>query len=109
MLTLGSLTFAAPWLLAALACMRPRPTWTLLQPPEVRNESYPRGFQLLPDAPVSDWRQVATFASEAACEEARQRQMDEAIDRAHAAVGEDAKYDLDVRRAVNARCVSVPR
>ena len=42
-------------------------------------------------------------------EEARQQRTDEAIDRAHAAVGEDAKYDLDVRRAVNARCVAAPR
>ena len=103
-------TLLAACLLAGLgACMRPRPTWTLLQPPEVRNESYPRGYQLLPGAPVSDWRQVATFASEAMCEEARQRRTDEAIDRAHAAVGEEAKYDLDVRRAVHARCVTPPR
>ena len=103
-------TLLAAWLLAALgACMWPRPTWTLLQPPEERNESYPRGYQLLPGAPVSDWRQVAVFDSEAACEEARQRRTDEAIDRARTAVGEDAKYDLDVRRAVNARCVAAPR
>ena len=78
-----------------------------MQPPEVRNESYPRGYQLLPGAPLSDWRQVAAFDNEAACEEARQRRTDEAIDRARAAVGEDdAKYDLDVRRAVQARCVT---
>jgi len=103
-------TFLAACLIAGLgACMRPRPTWNLLQPPEVRNESYPRGYQLLPGAPVSDWRQVATFASEAACEEARKQRTDEAIDRARAAVGEDAKNDLDVRRAVNARCVAAPR
>ena len=80
-----------------------------MQPPEVRNESYPRGYQLLPGAPLSDWRQVAGFDSETACEEARQRRTDEALDRARAAVGEDdAKYDLDVRRAVNARCVPPP-
>jgi len=99
----------AACLLAALACMRPRPTWTLVQPPEVRNESYPRGFQLLPEAPMSDWREVAVFDSEAACEEARRRRTDEAIERARTAVGEEAKYDLDVRRAVNARCVAAPR
>ena len=103
-------TLLAACLLAALtACMRPRATWTLMQPPEVRNESYPRGYQLLPGAPPSDWHQVAAFDNEAACEEARQRRTDEAIDRARAAVGEDAKYDLDVRRAVNARCIAPPR
>jgi len=58
---------------------------------------------------VSDWRQVAAFAREAAREEARQRRTDEAIERARAAVGEDAKCDPDVRRAVNARCVAAPR
>ena len=41
-----------------------------MQPPEVRNESYPRGYQLLPGAPLSDWRQVPGFDSETACEEA---------------------------------------
>ncbi|HUE29869.1 MAG TPA: hypothetical protein VMR79_03290 [Verrucomicrobiae bacterium] len=103
-------TLLAACLLVSLgACMRPRPTWTLLQPPEVRNEGYPRGFQLLPGAPLSDWRTVAVFDSEAACEEARQRRTDDAIDHARAAVGEDAKNDLDVRRAVNARCVAAPR
>ena len=77
-----------------------------MQPPEVQNESYPHGWQLLPSAPMSDWQPVGGFDSEAACEEARQRRTDDAIDHARAAVGEDAKNDLDVRRAVNARCVA---
>ena len=62
-----------------------------------------------PGAPVSDWRQVAAFAREAPREEARQRRTGEVIECARAAVGEDAKCDPDVRRAVNARCVAAPR
>ena len=107
---MAATTLRAACLVVALGgCLRPRPAWMLLAPPEVRNESYPRGWQLLPGAPMSDWRRVAVFDSEAACEEARQRRTDDAIDRARATVGEDAKYDLDVRRAVNARCVAAAR
>ncbi len=90
-------------------CLRPRPAWTLARPPEVPNENFPRGYQLLPTAPLDEWHQVATFASEAACEAARKRRLDDAIDRARAAVGDDARYDLDVRRAVNSRCVTGAR
>jgi len=94
-------------LLGALtACLRPRPAWTLVQPPEVRNESSPRGYQLLPAAPLGEWHEVAAFDSELACEAARKERLDGAIVRARAAVGDDAKNDLDVRRAVNARCVT---
>jgi hypothetical protein len=91
------------------ACLRPRPSWTLVEPPEVRNENFPRGYQLLPTAPLDEWHRVATFASEAACEAARKGRLDDAIDRARAAVGDDARYDLDVRRAVNSRCVTGAR
>jgi hypothetical protein len=97
-------------LLAALAgCLHPRPTWTLLQPPEVQNENFPRGFQILSGAPISDWHRIDSYDSQAACEEARQRRTDEAIDRARTTQGEDAKFDLDVRRAVNTRCVTAAR
>ena len=100
----------ALFFLAAFAgCPRARATWTLLQPPEVRNESFPRGYQILPNAPLDDWHRIAAFDSQAACEEARQRRTDEAIDRARATLGDDAKFDLDVRRAVNARCVMAAR
>jgi hypothetical protein len=45
------------------------------------------------------------FPSRAACEEARRIRTEAAVERAHATAGEEAKYDLDLRRAVNARCV----
>ena len=102
-------------LLAALllwtltGCFRPRPAWTIVQPPEVPNENFPRGYQLLPTAPLDEWHRVATFATEAACETARKGRLDDAIDRARAAVGDEARYDLDVRRVVNSRCVSGAR
>jgi hypothetical protein len=97
-------------LVAALAgCLRSRATWALLQPPEVRNENFPRGYQILSTAPMNEWRRIDSFESEAACEQARQRRTDEAIDRARVTQGDDAKFDLDVRRAVNARCVTAAR
>lgn len=90
-------------LAGAAACHR-APAWVLLHPPEVRDESYPRGWRLLPAAPLAEWRSVAGFDSEAACEAARKKDVDDSIDRAHAEHGEDAKYELTVRRAVNAVC-----
>ena len=81
----------------------------LMHPPEVRDESYPKGYRLLSNAPVAEWRRVAEFDSEAACDAARTRDVDDSIDRARAEHGEDAKYELPVRRAVNAICVKSVR
>jgi hypothetical protein len=95
--------------LVAAACHRSRPAWFLLHPPEVRDDSYPKGYHLLTAAPLDQWRRVAAFDSEAACVAARQRNLDDSIDRARAEKGDDAKYDLTVRRAVNAVCVTPER
>jgi hypothetical protein len=95
--------------LAGVACHRARPAWILMHPPEVRDESYPRGYRLLPAAPMSEWRRVAAFDTQDACEAARRRDVDDSIDRARAEHGDDAKYDLTVRRAVNAICTTGKR
>jgi hypothetical protein len=89
------------------ACHR-RPAWVLLHPPEVRDESYPRGYRLLPAAPLADWHAVEGFADQDACEAARRKNVDQSIDRARAAHGDDAKYELTVRRAVHAVCTRPP-
>lgn len=93
-----------------VACATPRRIadrgWILVHPPEVDDPNAPRGRRLLPMVPVGSWARVADFPTEAACDEARRVRAETAIDRARAASGEDARYDLDVRRAVNARCVA---
>jgi hypothetical protein len=89
---------------AAVACA-PGVRWRLMEPPEVANPSYPRGVQLLPNTPKAEWHAVGAFASEDACETARRERTDDAIDRARDAVGDEAKFELPVRRAVNAVCV----
>ena len=88
------------------ACHRARPAWVLMHPPEVPDASYPRGYRLVPAAPIAEWRGVAAFDSEAACEAARKKDVDDSIDHARADHGDEAKYDLPVRRAVNAVCVA---
>ncbi|HYR96532.1 MAG TPA: hypothetical protein VEM57_07320 [Candidatus Binatus sp.] len=94
--------------LAAVACTRPR-SWVLMQPPEVADESYPRGYRLVPTAPIAEWRSVAAFGTEAACDAARKKDVDDSIDHARVEHGKDAKYELGVRRAVNAVCVTRER
>lgn len=91
---------------AGAACNRGRPAWVLMHPPEVRDESYPRGYRLLPRAPLAEWQSVAVFDTEAACEATREKNVDGSIDRAREEHGDDAKYELTVRRAVNAVCVT---
>jgi hypothetical protein len=95
----------AAWLVVtATACPR-KPAWNLLQPPEVPNPAFPRGYQLLPDAAMTEWHSVGVFESETACEAVRKQHTDDSIDRARELYGAEAKYDLPVRRAVQARCV----
>jgi hypothetical protein len=97
--------------MAALACAPPRPVaepsgpWALIRPPEVADAQAPRGLRLVPGAPLAQWPRQATFDTEAHCEAKRQQNADTAIDRALATQGDDAKFDPEVRRSVNARCV----
>jgi hypothetical protein len=79
--------------------------WLLLHPPDVVEPLAPRGRRLLPAAPLVEWHQAGAFPTETACEEARHVRATTVIDRTRAAEGENARFDLDVRRAVNARCV----
>ena len=88
----------------ACACATPDAV-RLVHPPAAPNAAFPGGVRLLTKAPLGDWEVVARFASRAECEEARLAATEDTISRARALVGDDAKYDLDVRRAVNARCV----
>jgi hypothetical protein len=79
--------------------------WVLMHPPQVPDAAFPRGQRFLTRAPLAAWSPRATFATAEACEHWKQEELDRTIDRAHIAWGDDAKNDLDVRRAVNARCV----
>jgi hypothetical protein len=98
-------------LLVSGACARTRPVaavaddWQLAYPPEAADAQYPRGVHLLGSAPLSEWTAHGAYASEEECESERVRLIDDAIDRARVDHGADAKFELPVRRAVNARCV----
>jgi hypothetical protein len=76
-----------------------------MQPPEVRDDSYPKGYRLVTAAPLAEWHGVATFETEDGCRAAARKSVDDSIDRARAEHGDDAKFELSVRRAVNAVCV----
>ena len=66
----------------------------------------PRGRRVLTEAPLTEWPQRGAFPSEEQCVEAKRAAINGAIDHARKESGEaNAKYDLDVRRAVHARCV----
>jgi len=99
--------------LAAPACTRAHPSmmaaadWRLVYPPESPDAQYPKAVHLRRSAPLADWTPGERYASEDACETARLQKIDDAIDAAHVTHGDDAKFELPVRRAVNARCVSV--
>lgn len=97
-------------LLAAGACARTQrkpaqASWDLMQPPQARDERYPRGFRVRSDAPLNEWSTEASFATREECEKSLHERLDDSIDRAREKYGDDAKNDLTVRRAVNARCV----
>jgi hypothetical protein len=82
--------------------------WQLIHPPEVRDERFPGGYQVQADAPLTTWHQDAVFATRDACESSKITRIDDRIDEARAAVGDQAKNALPVRRAVHARCVRTP-
>ena len=98
--------------LAATCCTRPRPSmtaaadWRLVYPPESPDAQYPKGVHLRRSAPLAEWTPGELYASEDACETARLQKIDDAIDTARITRGDDAKFELPVRRAVNARCVN---
>ena len=81
------------------------PGYQLILPPAVADKGYPGGFHVQSDAPVASWHQVAAFATRDACESSRIARIDDSIDKARIEVGDRAKYQLPVRRAVRARCV----
>jgi hypothetical protein len=79
----------------------------LMQPPEVVDAQAPNGRRLLPRADLHAWTETGRFESAEACYDARDARFHAAATAARAAVGDaEAPRDLDVRRAVNARCVS---
>ena len=86
------LALAACFATGAIACAsRGRAeSWMLLRPPEVADAAYPRGYRLLPDAPMAGWSREATFATEGRCEAARQERVQVAIERGRSAVGDFA-------------------
>ena len=83
------------------------PGYQLIDPPDVPDARYPGGAHVQANAPLSSWHRVAVFADEKACDSARVARIDTSIDEARAQVGERAKYQMPVRRAVNARCIPV--
>lgn len=95
---------AASLLAGAIGCAA-RDEFRLIHPPAARDDEFPGGYRLLTKAPLGDWQIAAEFSSKAACDRACRDAIEDAITRAHALVGDDAKNDLGVRRAVNARCV----
>ena len=98
--------------LAVPGCSRARPStmaaadWRLVYPPESPDAQYPKGVHLRRSAPLDEWTPAERYASEDACETARLQKIDDAIDAARVTRGDEAKFELPVRRAVNARCVA---
>ena len=77
----------------------------LIHPPARPEADFPGGYRLLTKAPLADWQVVARFDDRDACEKAKRAASEDAVVTARARAGDQAKYDLSVRRAVNARCV----
>ena len=100
--------------LAVPCCTRSHPStmtmaaadWRLVYAPESPSAQYPKGIHLRRSAPLDEWTPGERYASEDACETARLQKIDDAIDTARITHGDDVKFELPVRRAVNARCVS---
>jgi hypothetical protein len=80
-------------------------SYQLLVPPDVPDTRYPGGVRVLTDRPYAYWHNVAVFPSLEECESTRIHHIDDSIDHARAEVGDQAKFQLPVRRAVHARCV----
>ncbi len=82
--------------------------YRLVLPPHVADTHYPGGFHVQAEAPLDRWQQVAAFPTREACETSRIGRIDDSIDQAREEFGAQAKFQLPVRRAVNARCVGTP-
>jgi hypothetical protein len=80
-------------------------SFELLSPPDVPDEHYPGGAHVQTSAPLSKWHRVAMFATLEECETSRTARIDDTIDEARIRAGNQAKNQLPVRHAVNARCV----
>jgi hypothetical protein len=80
--------------------------YQLIHPPAARDDHYPGGFHVQAHAPVATWQRVAVFPTREECESSRIARIDDSIDAARVTAGDKAKYQLPVRQAVNARCVS---
>src|SRR4051794_27176198 len=85
----------------------PAAAWQLMEPPQEPNDQYPRGYRVLSDAPLERWQPQESYASLEECTKAMRERVDRFIDSARTAVGQDAKNDLAVRRAVHAKCVQL--
>jgi hypothetical protein len=95
------------WLLAlalASACAS-HDGFQLVHPPSRPESDFPGGYRLLTKAPLAEWSVVARFDDRESCEKAKRAASEEAVVTARARAGDEAKYDLGLRRAVHARCV----
>jgi len=79
--------------------------YRLVHPPDAADDHYPGGVRIRSEAPLTSWHQDARFATFEECESSRINRIDDSIDKARIEVGDQAKYQLPVRRAVHARCV----
>ncbi|MEO6026595.1 MAG: hypothetical protein ABIR79_06985 [Candidatus Binatia bacterium] len=82
--------------------------YRLIRPPDVPDTHYPGGSHIQAGAPLEKWQQVAAFTTREECETSRIDRIDDSIDQAREEFGAQAKFQLSVRRAVNARCVGAP-
>jgi hypothetical protein len=96
---------AAVSLLALAGACATRDGFRLVHPPGRPEANFPGGYRLLTNAPLADWSVVGQFPDRDACEQAKRAAAEDAVTTAQARAGDKAKYDLDLRRAVNARCV----
>ena len=98
---------AAATLVALAGACATRDGFQLMHPPAQPEANFPAGYRLLPKAPIADWSVVARFPDREACEKAKRAAAQDAVEKAQERSGDQAKYDLDLRRAVHARCVPV--
>lgn len=102
----SSVVAAAAALLLAGCALRSRP-FDLAYPPEREDASAPQGLRLLPKSPEQEWHRAQRFPSREACRRARNERFVAAVVRARAMGGDAAAaVDLDVRRAVQSRCLA---
>ena len=80
-------------------------SYELVRPPDVPDQPYPGGTHVQASAPMTTWLRVAMYTTLEECESSRVARIDDSIDEARIRVGDQAKNQLPVRRAVNARCV----